>query len=177
MTSDFTRVLQIEPLATGLAPLMGFAQTPLLALPAAVDVAMAGSERLRTACADEFVADLSDFARAAVAFAAAKRAAPGCAIPDADAIAALHLFTMDSPLYGAMNAALRSEQRADAKPFFPLLRLLLTAVSFLEPRGDVVLRGVRRAIAGEYAAGAAVTWHAFSTATASARAVDRKSVV
>jgi len=44
-----------------------------------------------------------------------------------DRVAALNLHTMASPFYKVLNALLRDVDRSLLKPFFPFLRLILTA--------------------------------------------------
>ena len=82
-----------------------------------------------------------------------------------DEAGAVHLYTLESPLYKQMNQHLRRRDRSAFKPFFPFLRLLLTALQKL-PRADVVVyRGVKIDLASKYPEGEAVTWWSFSSST------------
>jgi NAD:arginine ADP-ribosyltransferase len=62
-----------------------------------------------------------------------------------DEAAALRFYTMKTPFYSALNAALRLRDREKSKPFFPYLQLLLLAMHKLpKTTGSVALfRGTR----------------------------------
>jgi hypothetical protein len=60
-----------------------------------------------------------------------------------DEVAAIRLYTMESPLYRCLNAALRNANRAKLGPFFLYLRLFLEAMSKVQPYTAPLWRGVR----------------------------------
>lgn len=67
-----------------------------------------------------------------------------------DEIAAIYLYTMPWPnatasLYYNLNKALRTADRSAAKPYFPYLRLLLSALKKLPPVVGTVHRGTHQA--------------------------------
>ena len=70
-------------------------------------------------------------------------------------IAAVHFYTQEGPFYPALNAALRDADRAALKPFFPYLKLVITALHKLPRVRDSVYRGIKLAITdlGQYEAG------------------------
>ena len=91
----------------------------------------------------------------------------------ADCGAAVYMYTAESPLYRRLNAALRSADRQQAKPFFPYLRLLLTAMNKLwahQAAGPRLLnRGVKLDLVGahpdEYEEGESLVWWPLSSCT------------
>ncbi|WP_309231528.1 ADP-ribosyltransferase domain-containing protein [Nocardia sp. SYP-A9097] len=83
----------------------------------------------------------------------------------ADAIAALHLYTCESAFYRAINAVLRSPDRAGVVPYLPYLRLLFTAVSGLTTRTEPLWRGVSLDLRAQYPLGRTVTWWGVSSCT------------
>ena len=46
----------------------------------------------------------------------------------AEQIGAIHMYTQETPFYGALNGALRDKDRERLKPFFAYLKLLLSAL-------------------------------------------------
>ena len=85
----------------------------------------------------------------------------------AEEIGAIHMYTQDTPFYGALNGALRDKDRERLKPFFAYLKLLLTALHKLPRQRGTVYRGVKLAIAqlGIYAQGEELLWWGFSSTT------------
>ena len=91
----------------------------------------------------------------------------------ADCGVAVYMYTAESPLYPRLNAALRSADRHLAKPFFPYLRLLLTAMNKLwayQKSGPRMLnRGVKLDLVGaypdDYEEGESLVWWQLSSCT------------
>jgi hypothetical protein len=82
-----------------------------------------------------------------------------------DEIAAIHIYTQETPLYSRLNQLLRARDRAQLKPWLPYLKLLLTAVHRLTPVSDTLFRGVRLDIADRYPMGEELVWWGFSSST------------
>ena len=86
-----------------------------------------------------------------------------------DGAAAIWLYTCESPLYGDLNAALRTEDRTRLKPYFPFLRLLLTALKSMSGTSKQLWRGVAgnlvKAAPGMYEVGKSFVWWGFSSTT------------
>jgi hypothetical protein len=82
-----------------------------------------------------------------------------------DEAAAVHVYTMASAFYRQLNAALRDQDRAKAKPFFPYLRLFLEAVGRLPSSADPLWRGVGADLRAQYPSGGEVTWWGVSSCT------------
>ena len=60
-----------------------------------------------------------------------------------DDIAAIHLYTQENPIYGALNSALRSEDRDTVRPYWAYMKLLQLALFKLEKDDSGTLfRGV-----------------------------------
>ena len=77
-----------------------------------------------------------------------------------DQIAAIHLCTQETVLYRRVNEALRLRHREAAKPFFPFVKLLLSALHRLPLTTAVVWRGVNRNLLPTYASmeGKLIVW-------------------
>lgn len=98
-------------------------------------------------------------------------AVPGLTSEEARAI---YMYSAESPLYPALNSALRVADRNVLKSqFFPYLRLLLTALKKLkasQSSGSMVInRGVKLNLIskfpGEYVKGSKISWWQFSSCT------------
>ena len=84
----------------------------------------------------------------------------------ADEIAAVYLYTTESPFYRKLNAALRLPNRAEAEPWFSYLRLLLAAMTRLKTYDGSLWRGVATDLRKQYPAGETITWWGVSSCTA-----------
>jgi len=88
-----------------------------------------------------------------------------------DQAAAINLYTRawtEGPqhsLYYILNQALRTENRAQSKPFFPYLKLLLTAMKALPTYNGIVWRGVKGDIHKSYIKDKDIIWWGFSSCT------------
>jgi len=82
-----------------------------------------------------------------------------------DEIAALHLYTQESPLYHSLNAMLRDGDRDKIKIYFPFLRLMLSAMDKLPKVDKPVWRGVNSDISADYPNNAKIYWWGFSSTT------------
>jgi hypothetical protein len=110
------------------------------------------------------VAGLEYFARRAHEYGRQNAAAADAA--GADEIAAVYLYTTESPFYRRLNAALRDPDRGKATPFFGYLRLLLSALPRLKRYAGSLWRGVAADLRGQYPKDATVTWWGVSSCTA-----------
>ena len=97
--------------------------------------------------------------------AARKRKAMNPADPlTLDQIAAIHLYTQQSPIYSVLNAQLRNRDRNALKPVFPYLKLFLTALYSLPPVSSVtVYRGIKKDLSAMFRVGTEYQWWAFSS--------------
>jgi hypothetical protein len=85
---------------------------------------------------------------------------------DQDEVAALHIYTMESPFYPALNRALGSKNRSEAKPFLKYLRLALGAMYKLPLLHGMFARGIKNPNLANYCAGRAdFIWWAFTSTT------------
>ena len=83
-----------------------------------------------------------------------------------DEIAAIHLYTQETPLYRVLNDRLRSEKRELLVPFFPYLKLLLRAFFKLPVIKCPVYRGVPKDLSKNFVSGKSYIWWGLtSTAT------------
>jgi hypothetical protein len=82
-------------------------------------------------------------------------------------IVAIHLYTQEWVLYKELNACLRSRDRKRLLPFFPYLRLLLTAFSCIPPSAVTVFRGVKKDLTGKFLKGEQAVWWSVTSTTSS----------
>jgi len=92
--------------------------------------------------------------------------AQGAAKLSADEIAAVYLYTTESPFYRKLNAALRLPDRALAAPWFSYLKLLLRAITQLDAYDGSLWRGVAADLRKQYPKGETITWWGVSSCTA-----------
>ncbi|CAF1374987.1 unnamed protein product, partial [Didymodactylos carnosus] len=91
--------------------------------------------------------------------------------------AAIYLYTMEwdigeASLYAYLNRALREADRRKLVPWFPYLKLLLTALYKLPSVQDTVWRGVREDLSLEYQPGKKKAWWALSSCTATVNVLE-----
>jgi len=79
-------------------------------------------------------------------------------------IGAINLFSQDC-LYGILNERLRLADRQQVQPFFPYLKLFLTALNKLPKKECTVWRGVKLDLSTEYKSAKKLTWWSFSSCT------------
>jgi len=82
-----------------------------------------------------------------------------------DEAAAVYLYTMESRFYKDINANLREVNRAKIQPFFPYLRLLLSAFQKLAPKPADLWRGVKLDLKKMYPLKETVVWWGISSCT------------
>ena len=138
-----------------LAPIIGYAQEPLLPL--------------ADACAALIMIVDNIMAYVSVALKCTpNNPADGLTHDEA---ASVYLYTMEcdggnKSLYSILNHTLRTADRGDLRPWFKYLKLFLTALVKIPcAPPQVVWRGVRKNISDDYPCGTQVTWWAFSSCT------------
>ena len=83
-----------------------------------------------------------------------------------DEIAAIHLYTQETPLYRVLNDRLRSEKRELLVPFFPYLKLLLRAMYKLPVIKCPVYRGVTKDLSKNFVSGESYIWWGLTSTAA-----------
>jgi hypothetical protein len=101
----------------------------------------------------------------ASAAASASSSAPEPERLSVDEIAAIHLYTQETPFYPTLNALLRSSNRTLLTPYLPYLRLFVTALGKLKPTQAVVYRGVNVDLSAQYLTGLECVWWPISITT------------
>ena len=152
-----TRIMDVE-LEDCMYPIHGLNEAPLLSLEDALKYASDRSAKLSeldlsTAvyCADMHASNLVD--------------EPG-ELLTRDEIAAIHLYTQDTPFYTLLNGCLRERNRELIKPFIPLIKLILTGLYKLPIiSGGVVFRGVKGDISAAFKPTKIKMWWAFTSTT------------
>ena len=83
-----------------------------------------------------------------------------------DEIAAINLYTCETPIYRRLNQLLRSRQREDIKVWLPFLKLLLTALHKLKTATEnTFYRGVHLDLSPKYTKGKDFVWWQFTSTT------------
>ena len=87
-----------------------------------------------------------------------------------DESAAIMLYTMswiprNKCLYDVLNATLRSEDRDKLEPWFPYLKLFLTALSRLPSQERTVFRGIKLNLSESYLNKKSIIWWGFTSCT------------
>ncbi len=141
-----------EELKAPLPPITGVRSTAVLAMPEALS------------SLGETIKGITHLASQSLTFA--QRALAKNKSLTVDEAAAVYLYTCDSGLYRAVNAALRDPDRAKVTAFYPYLRLLLSALDKMERYDGTLWRGVAVDLRGQYPAGTTVTWWGVSSCTA-----------
>ena len=80
-------------------------------------------------------------------------------------IAALYLYTTQSALYKQLNATLRHPDRTRIEPYFPYLRLFISALRKIAAGEMKLYRGVGIDLRKQYPKGGTVTWWGVSSCT------------
>jgi hypothetical protein len=85
--------------------------------------------------------------------------------------AAIHLYTMQFhgglSLYRLLNQSLRAENREELIPWFPFLKLFLTALHKLPSQRSTVWRGIKNVdLSSKYKPGMKIVWWGVSSCTA-----------
>jgi hypothetical protein len=90
-----------------------------------------------------------------------------------DEIAAIHLYTQESPFYRLLNERLRERDRTKLKPLTLFLKLLLSGLYKLPPVSDINLyRWVKRDLSGRFREGDEKTLWAVSSCTAKLKVLE-----
>ena len=77
--------------------------------------------------------------------------------------AAIYIYTMETSFYSSLNQRLRNENHSDLEPWFPYLKLFITAVSKLPPCVTTVWRGIRNVEASNFEQGDQHSWWSISS--------------
>jgi hypothetical protein len=92
-----------------------------------------------------------------------------------DEVAAIHLYTQQTPWFVVLNKRLRDRNRDNLKCLFPYLRLLLTALYKLPAVSVRAFRGVKRALSVSYKAGECHVWWSIGSAALRADVLQNES--
>jgi len=85
-----------------------------------------------------------------------------------DEIAAICLYTLETPLYSALNQRLREPKRERLRPYLPYIKLLLNGLYKLPiVSSETVFRGVKGNMILDYKVGDKKIWWSFSSTTTS----------
>ncbi|CAF1211469.1 unnamed protein product [Didymodactylos carnosus] len=89
-----------------------------------------------------------------------------------DESAAIHLYTIESDLYPTLNHALRAANRRKLLPWFPYLKLFLTALWKIPSTPSILWRGVKEDLSKVYEIGEEYTWWALSSCTSTIKVLE-----
>jgi hypothetical protein len=144
-----------EPVTRLLSPIKGYEAVPLVPLEQAIS------------SVSKFFDSIQDYVY--IAKENCKYPADGL---NQDESASIHLYTMqfavDPSLHKILNTALRNENRETLKPWFPFLKLFLTALYKLPSCTRTVWRGLRDVdLSSKYPTGREFVWWGVSSCTLS----------
>jgi len=83
----------------------------------------------------------------------------------ADQAAAIHLYSQPSPFYVNLNRLLREENRTLLQPYFPFIRLFMSALRQIPPQKARLNRGITLNLTKDYKEEETVIWWAVTSAT------------
>ncbi|CAF4174453.1 unnamed protein product, partial [Adineta steineri] len=163
----YTRVSDIvkEPVEM-LMPIEGYEQMPIVSLREAVAPLLSILPKIQ---------DYADIVK--------KRCKP--VPPDGltrDESASIMLYSMDwepneECLSFALNAALRTEDRKELKPWFSYLKLLLTALEKLPSTSCNVVRAMNLDLSNQYSVRKTFVWWGFSSCTTSIEVLEKEEIL
>ena len=84
-----------------------------------------------------------------------------------DQVALLHLYTQESPFYSFINGLLRERNRECLKHMFPVLKIMLTALSSLPKEPITVYRGVKANLVSQFPVEKKFVWWSITSTSAS----------
>ena len=152
MESSFAqRLCETVELATNYSPIQGLELVALVGLREAISMAQDGDRMLAEI-------DLYHGVCAALKYAKHKRQNNENEILSLQEIAAIHLYTQESPFYAILNTRMRDEKRELLRPFLAYIKLLLSGLNRLQPVSALVYRGVKLDLHREFPRGAEPMW-------------------
>ena len=84
-----------------------------------------------------------------------------------DQVAILHLYTQESPFYSFINGLLRERNREHLRHLFPVLKIMLTALSSLPKEPITVYRGVKANLVSQFPVEKKFVWWSITSTSAS----------
>ena len=150
-----SRVLDFQANTSNFNPIGGIKFAPLLSLPETIEFA-------RSQNADTAAAELDGPVRCAIMFA---DNIEDERLLSVDEVAAIHLYTQESPFYSILNRGLRERDRSKIKAFLPFLRLMMSGLHKIPMVAQTVYRGVRKDLASSFKKGKSMVWWSFSSTT------------
>ena len=154
------RVLDVE-LGRNQNPIYGLKATPLVSLEEAVEFACKNDPDLQNETPNGwiFLAKLGAQAKMKDGLTA-------------EEVAAIHLYTQETPFYRVLNERLRSSDRKALPPFYRFIKLLLSGLKKLQPIEQPVYRGVKKDLSKEYKKGETLLWWSFNSTAASIETLE-----
>lgn len=154
-----------EPTRIRLPAIEGYSSAPLLPLEEAIEY---------------ITSDYKDDLRKQASLAKNKCKTQVHDILSIDELAAIRLYTMEyhpkeKSIYRLFNSNLRSERRNLLVPWFPYLKLLITALFKIPSQRCTLFRGVKGDLSANYQVGKNIIWWAFSSCTPSMHVLETSS--
>jgi hypothetical protein len=96
-----------------------------------------------------------------------------------DESASIMLYTLEwkpyeKSFYVLLNEALRAANREELNPWFPYLRLVITALQKLPSTGPTIYRGVKLDLTDQYRQGDTIVWWGFSSCSLSIETLNNE---
>ena len=83
------------------------------------------------------------------------------------------MYTQESPFYSFINKLLRDRDRQRLKPFFPWLKIVLSALRSLPRETRTVYRGVKRDLSSKFKKGKKFVWWSITSTTSSVDTIQQ----
>jgi hypothetical protein len=146
-------------------PLVGIKAVPLVGLIEAVDCLQGVKFRRKNGTQGNLLEDLKkkNSPSKAMDNASDKLASGKFPTLSVDEAAAIHLYTMETPLYSSLYDAMSSEDAIAIAPFKPYIKLFLTALYKLPIEKHTVYRGTKLKNPSDRIPGNILVWWTFSS--------------
>lgn len=89
-----------------------------------------------------------------------------------DQSAAIYLYTMSTPFFSRLNETLRAEDRSALKPWFPFLKLFMSALQNLPSSTTIVWRAVSTDIGSSIVKDDVKTWWSVNSSSTDLKVVE-----
>jgi len=146
------RLLDNVETTTNFQPISGLELVPAVSLAEAIEIAQHGDAQLAEI-------DFYHNIRSALKFAKEYlRRNSSDLVLSLEQIAAIHMYTQNSPFYLYLNIRMRDEKRELLQPFLAFIKLLLSGLNLLPPVREMVYRAVKLDLHTSFPNGAEPTW-------------------
>ena len=146
------RLLDDVETTTNFQPISGLELVPAVSLVEAIEIAQRGDVQLAGI-------DFYHNVRSALKFAKEYLRQNPSDVLALEQIAAIHLYTQNSPFFLYLNIRMRDEKREVLQPYYAFIKLLLSGLNALPPVREMVYRAVKMDLHASFPKGAEPIWY------------------